>query len=182
MNLSNNNTNLDEENWQLIELSKVTDKIIKQLVENLNKNLSENFYISFESLLKIGKKAKSIIVDELNELEETHNFRKDMLKYLLTIIEDKELNLPLVSQLYHPDFIIRARTLMRINENYDNKYLKFVLPLLGDPDDSVRWALINLIEEQNVYQEPYVEDKLNKRLKKEPNGVIRKKIKKLILK
>ncbi|MFW9878964.1 MAG: hypothetical protein ACFFG0_38285, partial [Candidatus Thorarchaeota archaeon] len=50
--------------WDVIEISKVDDKIIRYLLDNLNlekSDLSDSFFISFESLLKIGKKAEKIL-------------------------------------------------------------------------------------------------------------------------
>ncbi|KKL14318.1 hypothetical protein LCGC14_2516860, partial [marine sediment metagenome] len=48
-------------NWDVIEISKVSDKNIRILIDNLKLDkaeLSDDFFISFESLLKIGNRAE----------------------------------------------------------------------------------------------------------------------------
>ena len=62
----------DEEdlNWDLIEISQVDDKIIRSLINNLKldkSDLSDNFFIAFESLLKIGKKAEDSLETYVKE-------------------------------------------------------------------------------------------------------------------
>ena len=67
MSYLRDNKNWDEEdniNWDIIEISKVDDKIIQRLINNLKlhtSDLSENFFISFESLLKLGKKIEPVL-------------------------------------------------------------------------------------------------------------------------
>ena len=64
MNFLRNDGNLTEEdnaNWGVIEISKITNRIIEKLINNLKSELSDDFFISFESLIKIGKKAETML-------------------------------------------------------------------------------------------------------------------------
>ena len=59
MNLSQRNAiwNAEDDiNWDVIEISKVNNKIIKKLIKNIKQEISETFFISFESLIKISWK------------------------------------------------------------------------------------------------------------------------------
>ncbi len=190
MNAINNFKDLDKENWKFIEISKVTDKIIKKLVYNLKTNLSEDFFISFESLLfiigkkpKLDKIAESVIESSISEMDGTRLFNKKILEFILNAIKNKQIQDILVAQLYRPDFVIRARTLMLI-ENRGvadaTKYLNFILPLLDDPDDSVRWATIKLLDNLNLIKENFlVCNKLKDHLIQEENTIIKKKLEKI---
>jgi len=48
--------NIDNPNWDVVEVSKVNDKIIMKLLNYLKYDVSEKFFISFESLLKLGNR------------------------------------------------------------------------------------------------------------------------------
>ena len=174
-----NDGNLTEEdnaNWGVIEVSKITNKIIESLINNLKSELSEDFFISFDSLIKIGKKAEPVVKDVLENKEEKLEFRKDLFKFFLNFFQNDEVENPLVFQLYNPDFIARARAIMQIEEAGDLSYLKYVLPLVEDPDDSVRWAAINFLINMDQLDDPMVHKKLTNQMKKESNSVIRNKL------
>ena len=85
-------------------------------------------------------------------------------------------------QLYHPDFIIRARTIFKIQQTKDKQYLKFILPLLNDPDDSVRWAVITSLDCLDLNNNPLVHKELKNFIEKESNLVIKEKIKEVFKK
>ena len=85
----------------------------------------------------------------------------------------------LVPNLYHPDFITRARTVFKIEQARDKKYLKFVLPLLHDPDDSVRWAVVRVLDAFNVVKDPLVCKELKCFIEMESNPVIKEKLKEI---
>ena len=51
MNDMNKFKDLDKENWKFVEISEITDKIIKKLVNNLKMNLSEDFFLSFYDVI-----------------------------------------------------------------------------------------------------------------------------------
>lgn len=184
MNLIRNDGNLTEEdngNWGVIEISKITNKIIKKLIDNLKSELSDDFFISFESLIKIGKKAepmlKAVIKDQAGKL----GFQKDLFKFALNYVQNNEVDNPLVFQLYHPDFITRARAIMQIEDAADKSYLKYVLPLIEDPDDSVRWAVINFLVNKELLADPNIYKKLTFQMEKESNAVIHKKLTDVLL-
>ncbi|MFX1419370.1 MAG: hypothetical protein ACFE9N_10660, partial [Promethearchaeota archaeon] len=104
----------DNINWDIIEISKVDDKIIQILINNLElhkSDLSENFFISFESLLKLGKKIEPVLDSFIKETTEIHNFKIDIFNFILDFVKNNTLKYVLVPQLYHPDFITRARTI-----------------------------------------------------------------------
>ena len=67
---------LDKENYKIIEISKVDNKIIKKLIDNLKLGLSDDFFISFESLLKLGKKAESMIESQIKDIDNEHSYKK----------------------------------------------------------------------------------------------------------
>ena len=57
MNYLGDNNNYDDEGyWDIVEVSKISDKIIERLLDYIKNEISENFFISFESVLKLGKK------------------------------------------------------------------------------------------------------------------------------
>jgi len=65
---------------------------------------------------------------------------------------------------------------MQIEEAGDLSYLKYVLPLVEDPDDSVRWAAINFLINMDQLDDPIVYKKLTVQIEKESNSVIRNKL------
>ena len=179
MNFIRNDGNLTEEDnakWGVIEVSKITNKIIESLIDNLKSELSEDFFISFDSLIKIGKKAEPVLKAILENNGEILNFRKDLFKFFLNFFQNDEVENPLVFQLYNSDFIARARAIMQIEEAGDLSYLKYVLPLVEDPDDSVRWAAINFLINMKQLEDPIVYKKLAIQMRKESNSVIHKKL------
>ena len=176
MNYLEDNSNLEEKDWHFIEVSKVDDEIISKLIQNLNLEMSDDFFISFESLLKIGKRAKSKIMAEMNDIEESFKSKKEIFNILLSCIKDKMMSDSLIHQLYHPDFLVRARAIFKIEERGDLRYLKYLLPLMDDPDDSVRWALIKLLVNLNLLKNPYINSKLEQHLRRESNPIIQEKI------
>ena len=135
-------------NYKVIKVSKVNNQIINHLIDNLKLGLSDEFFISFESLLKLGERAKSAIETQYHHMDDDHNFRKEIFNFLLNHIDDNIERLPL-EQLYNPDFIIRAKTIMKLENEDFLKYLSLILPLLNDPDDSVRYAVVKLIDSLN---------------------------------
>ncbi|MBY9006501.1 MAG: HEAT repeat domain-containing protein [Candidatus Lokiarchaeota archaeon] len=156
-------------------MSKVNDIIIKNLIDKLNLGISDDFFISFESLIKLGKRAKSGIIAYI-EKKELDSFIKNVLVYILYYIDNQKFDLPLVINLYHTDFIIRAKTIMSIEEEGITHYISFILPLINDPDDSVRWAVIKLLITQDLIKNPLVREHLDNHLKQELNPIIRKNI------
>jgi hypothetical protein len=172
----------DKTNHKILEISKVDDKIIKRLIDNLKLDLSDNFFISFESLIKLGKKAESALESVIHEIDDHHQFKKEVFNLLLNFIKNNEIENPLLLKLYHPDFIVRANALMQIEKNDALKNLNFILPLISDPDDSVRWAVMRLLDslDQSENQTPIIFKKLKKQVEIEPNPVIQKKIKKIL--
>ncbi|MHA2129646.1 MAG: HEAT repeat domain-containing protein, partial [Promethearchaeota archaeon] len=170
----------EELNWDVIEISKVDDKIIRALIESLKLDtpmISDNFFIAFESLMKIGQRAKDMLEIYITETNEIHNFKVDVFNFLLDFINDRKIEYLLVPQLYHPDFITRARTVFKIEQSGDKKYLNYLLPLLNDPDDSVRWAVIRFLTTFNLVKDPLVYKELKLFLEIESNPVIKDKVK-----
>ncbi|MFX1275111.1 MAG: hypothetical protein ACFFBP_19845 [Promethearchaeota archaeon] len=167
----------DDLNWDVIEISKVTNKIIKNLVENLKRDLSNNFYISFESLIKIGRK-KNIkpIVESYIKTMINGDWRKDLFKFILKYINNKDIKNPLIFQLYNPDFIKRARAIMQVQHAGALNYSKVILSLMDDPDDSVRWAALNFFISLDQLNNSEFQNKLKSRINKEINQTIQKKI------
>ncbi|MCJ7647141.1 MAG: HEAT repeat domain-containing protein [Candidatus Lokiarchaeota archaeon] len=147
MNYLGDNNNYDDDGyWDIIEVSKVDDKIIKSLLNHLKDNISDNFFISFESLLKIARKIPEIeIRNIINELDESDLFKLEIFTFILRYIKEEVIEYHLLPQLYSPDFIMRAKIIMKIKEFDDKKYIKFLIPLLNDPDDSVRWSVIDYL-------------------------------------
>jgi spore coat polysaccharide biosynthesis protein SpsF (cytidylyltransferase family) len=179
----NKNWNEDEEenlNWERIEVSRVDDKIIEKLLNNLKTNISDDFFISFESLLKLGKKIEFHIKAVIDKLPENLELSKDLFEFVLNHIENKNLEYVLVPQLFHPDFITRARAIMTIDKLNDLKYLKFIVPLIEDPDASVRWTVINLLINNNQIKDPLIHKKLKNHMVNESNEVILERLKRLL--
>ena len=177
----------EEENlkWDVIEISKVDDKIIRSLLEKMKLDtydLSDNFFIAFESLLKIGKRAEEVIDSFIKETNEIHNLKIDIFNFLLNCIKNNTMEYILVPQLYHPDFITRARTIFKIQQAGDKTYLNFLIPLLNDPDDSVRWAVIRFLNTLNMIRNPLVYKELKDFIELESNPIIKKKLKEIFKK
>ena len=168
-------SNKEDLNWGVIEVSKVTNKIIKILVDNLLFDLSENFFISFESLIKIGKRVKPILNATINRLS-IDNWRRKLFKFILKYIDNKEIKNPLIYQFYNPDFLTRVHAIMLAQQSIDMSYVDFILPLVNDPDDSVRWAALNFFINQDQLQDFKVQKKLMVRRDIELNNTIQNKI------
>ena len=166
--------NSDKSNYKIVKVSKVNDKMIYKLINNLKLGLSEDFFISFESLLKLGKRAKSAIETQYNHMDDDHNFRKEIFNFLLNCMDEDIANPPL-ERLYHPDFIIRANSIMQLEREDSLKYLNLILPLISDPDDSVRYAVVKLIDSLNQVNNPHIYKRLQIRVEIESNPVIQKK-------
>jgi len=182
--LRDNNAWEEEENlkWDVIEISKVDDKIIRNLIEKMkldSSDLSDSFFIAFESLLKIGKRAEQAIDSYIKETSEIHNLKVDIFNFLLDFIKNNIIEHILVPQLYHPDFIVRARTIFKIEQASDQKYLKLIIPLLNDPDDSVRWAVIRFLDKFNLIRNPLVYKELKIFQELESNPVIKDKLREI---
>ncbi len=173
-------------NCDVIEISKVDDTIIQRLVNNLKLEtpyLSESFFISFESLLKLGKKVTPILKKYIREKDEIHNFKVDIFNFMLDFAGEKTLEHVLVPQLFHPDFITRARTILKLEQMGDLTYIKYIFCLLNDPDDSVRWAVIRFLDTHSqLIRNPLVSKDLKSYIEKESNQVIRDKMKELFKK
>lgn len=172
-------TELDNPNWDVMEISKIDDEIIKKILDKLCSGISDDFFLCFESLIKIGDKAKSVIISFI-QYNEVKPFIKDVLYLILNIIEKRQIDHALLLKLYHPDFVIRARTIMEIENSGKANYLKFMIPLIEDPDDSVRWALIKFLVSLKLINNPMVKDKLEDHLRDEKNPIIVKKIKEIL--
>ncbi len=166
----------ESNNYDIVEVSKVNDKIIKRLLNYLKHDISDSFFVSFQSLLKLGNKVpETTIKNIINELDQTHNFKKELFQFILSFIKNGTVEYHLLPQIYSPDFIVRARAVMKIKENNDIRYLKFLLPLLDDPDDSVRWSVIKFLS-QHIY-DPIIHKELKKHLNKELNPIISENLK-----
>jgi len=175
-NLGDENNYTESTNWDVVELSKVNDKIIRRLLDYLKYDISDKFFISFESLLKLGNKIpETTIKNIINELDQAHNFKKELFQFILNFIKDDTVEYHLLPQLYSPDFIVRARAVMKIKQNNDVRYLKFLLPLLDDPDDSVRWSAIKFLSKH--IDNPIIYYELKKHLNKELNPIISENLK-----
>ena len=177
--LGNNKPIKEYDNWDLIEVSKVNDKIIKKLLNYLKYDISDNFFISFESLLKLGNKIPQTTIKKLiDDMEKAHEFKKELFQFILNFTEDGLVEYHLLPELYNPDFIIRARAVMKITENNDKRYIKFLLPLIDDPDDSVRWSVIRFLSKHKHNQ--IICSELRDHLDKELNPVIYDNLKQII--
>lgn len=175
-NLGDDKHFAESNNYHMVEVSKVNDKIIKKLLDYLKYDISDSFFISFESLLKLGNKVpETTIKNIIHELDQTHNFKKELFQFILSFIKNGTVEYHLLPQIYSPDFIVRARAVLKIKENNDIRYLKFLLPLLDDPDDSVRWSVIKFLS-QHV-DNPIIHNELKKHLNKELNPIISENLK-----
>lgn len=175
-----NQEDLYDSNWQLVNISNIDDKIINRLLNRLSLGISDDFFLSFESLIKIGEKAKEPMVSfmKTNNLDP---FVEEILFFLLKLAKEEEIQKPLFFRLFNPDFIMRARTIMEINEKGLEEYFKYVIPLISDPDDSCRWAVVQLLISHDLIQKnPLVKEELKDHLQLEKNKVIKDKIKELI--
>lgn len=168
------NRSLEEDDWHYVRISAIDEKIIKKLIDNLKLDVSEDFFLSFNSLLKLGKRAESEIRTTINEMDEFHKFKKEIFKYLLNYVRYSSSEYPLVSKLYSPDFLIRVQAIKEIDKK-DLNYLKFLLPIIKDPDDSVRAAVINLLINTHL-EDPKVLKQLKRHINKESNPVIKEKL------
>jgi len=170
----------DNINWDIVEISKVDDKIIQRLINNLKldtADISQSFFISFESLLKLGKKIEPVLESYIKVTTEIHYFKVDIFNFILDFVKHNTLKYVLVPQLYHPDFITRARTILKLELAADVDYLNFILPLLNDPDDSVRWAVIRFLNtHKHLLKNPLVYKELKSHVDTELNPVIKEKI------
>jgi len=175
-NLGDENNYTESNNWDIVEVSKVNDKIIRKLLDYLKYDISDKFFISFESLLKLGNKVpEATIKNIISELDQAHNFKKELFQFILNFTKDDTVEYHLLPQIYSPDFIVRARAVMKIKENNDVRYLKFLLPLLDDPDDSVRWSAIKFLSQH--IDNPIIHYELKKHLNKELNPIISENLK-----
>ena len=166
----------DNANWKFIEISKVDDKIINNIINHLKFDLSEDFYISIESVLKLGKKAELALETQINEMDDYYIFKKELFKLILNYIKTNKIENPYLFDLYHPDFVIRANALRDIERNDALKYLHLIIPIIDDPDDSVRWAVLNLLISLNQINNPIINKKLKNRANIESNQIIKKKL------
>ena len=178
MNLLDYKEEIDDSNWHVIELSKVDDKIISDLVKNINSEISEEFFISFESLIKISKEKIKLIKSAFDKVKEAEDLRKILLNYILKSLNGSMKD-STVLKLYNPDFIIRSRTIMELADSCNISYQKYIIPLLNDPDDSVRWSVLQFIIKNELHKNKSIIQKLKERRKIEGNNVIKKKIESL---
>ena len=170
-NLGDDISNTDNPNWDVIEVSKVDDKIIMKLLNYLKYDVSDKFFISFESLLKLGNRVpEATIKNIVSELDQSHDFKKELFQFILNFMNNEAVEYHLLPQIYSPDFIVRARAIMKIKENDDIRYIKFLLPLLDDPDDSVRWSVIKFLSKH--IKNPIIYSELKYHLNKELNPII----------
>ena len=173
----NDNWNDEDFSADVVEIEKVDPSLIKKLVNNIIKlELSDDFYLSFESLMKIGKKAESLIKEGMDKLDYDNNFKKEVLKILLKKINDFEFDNVFIQDLYNPDFITRFRAIKQIQTLEIEKYLKFLKPLINDADDSIRWAVINLLIENKQILNTQTLGLLEDHKKYELNPIIRDKL------
>ena len=133
-------------------------------------------------MVKIGKKAEPMVKAVINNRTEGLGFQIDLFKFALNIMQSNEVEDSLVLQLYNPDFIARARAIMQIEDAKELNYLKYVLPLVEDPDDSVRWAAINFLINRENLNDPIVYEKLISQMDRESNTIIQKKLKDVLKK
>lgn len=172
------NRSLEEDDWHYVKISTIDEKIIKKLIDNLKLDVSEDFFLSFNSLLKLGKRAESEIQSTISEMDEYHKFKKEIFRYLLKHIRYSGSDYPLVTKLYDPDFLIRVQAIKEIDKK-DLNYLKFLLPMIKDPDDSVRAAVINLLIDMHL-EDLKVVKHLKRQINRESNPVIKEKLRNII--
>lgn len=172
------NRSLEEDDWHYVKISTIDEKIIKKLIDNLKLDVSDDFFLSFNSLLKLGKRAESEIQSTISEMDEYHKFKKEIFRYLLKHIRYIGSDYPLVTKLYDPDFLIRVQAIKEIDKK-DLNYLKFLLPMIKDPDDSVRAAVINLLIDRHL-EDLKVVKHLKRQINRESNPVIKEKLRNII--
>lgn len=170
---------MEEENWQLIELSKINDKIIQSLLYKLKTKLSEDVFISLESLFKIGQRAISLVKKFLIQHSESKVYHIALIRLLLQYLQEKPVN-PRLFKLYHPDFVIRAKAIMEISKKDILDNLALMLPILNDPDDSVRYAMIKTLLNYELMSHNKIIPHLKKHYKRESNSVIKRKIRRFL--
>ncbi|MBN1801733.1 MAG: HEAT repeat domain-containing protein [Candidatus Lokiarchaeota archaeon] len=166
----------ENNNWNTIRVSDVTVENIVALIKTLKQDLSENFFIAFKSLEKLGKKAQKLLQSEIKRLEKG-DWKIKIFKHLIFHSNISDSFHPLISQLYSPDFIQRARAVMIASEcSWGSDFFDYILPLLDDPDDSVRWAVLNYLSQKNNNFKKIAFEILKRRYKLEKNKIIKKKI------
>jgi hypothetical protein len=127
--------------------------------------------------LKLGKKIEPVLDSFIKETTEIHHFKVDIFNFIMDFVKNNTLKYVLVPHLYHPDFVTRARTLLKLELVGDINYLNFILPLLNDPDDSVRWAVIRLLNTHaHLLNNPLVYKELKSHIETELNPVIKEKM------
>jgi HEAT repeat protein len=112
-----------------------------------------------------------------NELDQSSDFKRELFEFIINFIDSGVVEYHLLPQLYSPDFILRARAIMKIKENNDTRYIKFLLPLLDDPDDSVRWSVIKYLTQ--FKNDPTIYGELKIHLEKELNPIISSNLKEI---
>ena len=109
-------------------------------------------------------------------MDDYYIFKKELFKLILNYIKTNKIENPYLFDLYHPDFVIRANALRDIERNDALKYLHLIIPIIDDPDDSVRWAVLNLLISLNQINNPIINKKLKNRANIESNQIIKKKL------
>ncbi|MHA1507898.1 MAG: hypothetical protein ACTSO6_04250, partial [Promethearchaeota archaeon] len=101
--LGDNINNTDNPNWDVIEVSKVDDKIIMKLLNYLKYDISDKFFISFESLLKLGNRVpEATIKNIVNEMDQSHDFKKELFQFILNFMNNEAVEYHLLPQIYSP--------------------------------------------------------------------------------
>ena len=100
-NLGDESHYKESDNWDVIEVSKVNDEIIKRLLNYLKSNISENFFISFESLLKLGMKIPDLTLRSIsNELDQISDVKRELFEFIINFIDSGIVEYHLLPQLY----------------------------------------------------------------------------------
>lgn len=166
----------EKTSWDTVKLSDVTVENIVALINTLKQEICENFFIAFSSLEKVGKRAQKALKSEIKKLKK-EDWRIKIFEYLINHPTIKDNPHHLISQLYSPDFIHRARAVMIATEcSWGSEYFEYILPLLEDPDDSVRWAVLNYVSTNINKSEKTARRMLRKRCKIEKNNIIKKRM------
>lgn len=158
----------------IVELSEVDSDIIQRLIDNIVAGISDKFFISFESLFHIGKKAKFQMKTKYHKLDPSDNFIRKIFELLLHYYETDELLDPIILRLYHPDFVLRAKALMELESGCEKIDKVYILPLLDDPDDSVRWSAIKYLI--HFLSDAGIKEALSNHLTNEKNEIIKDKL------
>ncbi len=167
----------DDMNWDVIEISNVTNKIINNLLENLKQDISERFFMSFESLIKISRKKNiTSLLEKAVKSINNNDWHLDLFELILKYTNENENTHSLIFQLYNPDFIKRARAILQAEHYKILKYARLILPLMDDPDDSVRWAALNYFINLEQIDDPKIQKKIHLRIEKEVNETIQRKL------